>query len=157
MTRRLRRHIRMAGGLSGRRRPRKTGLRHADAVGSSRFDLEMAMAGTMPYRWIDAYGARVGVMPRGGSSAEVRWLGIAPLRLSPLECLRGRARRRRLRRRTVELWRNGFSGLPGTLHRWRIDLAAGWAHEEPLDDRAIEFPRFDERRRRTSLWIRSLY
>jgi carotenoid cleavage dioxygenase len=42
------------------------------------FDLELAMAGTMPYRWSDEYVARIGVMPRGGSSAEVRWFEIAP-------------------------------------------------------------------------------
>ena len=48
--------------------------------------------------------------------------------------------------RYPELCRNGFSGPPGTPHRWRIDLASGQVHEEPLDDRAVEFPRFDERR-----------
>jgi carotenoid cleavage dioxygenase len=31
------------------------------------FDLELAMAGTMPYRWSDDYGARVGIVPRGRS------------------------------------------------------------------------------------------
>src|SRR5262245_65379489 len=42
------------------------------------FDLELAMAGTMPYRWSDEYGARVGVMPRGGTNADVRWHDVAP-------------------------------------------------------------------------------
>jgi carotenoid cleavage dioxygenase len=42
------------------------------------FDLELAAAGSIPYRWSDDYGARVGVMPRGGSNADVRWLEIAP-------------------------------------------------------------------------------
>ena len=33
---------------------------------------------TMPYRWSDEYGARVGVMPRGGTSADVRWVEVTP-------------------------------------------------------------------------------
>ncbi|HEV7688031.1 MAG TPA: carotenoid oxygenase family protein, partial [Acidimicrobiia bacterium] len=35
---------------------------------------------------------------------------------------------------------------PATLHRWRVDVAAGTVKEETLDDRAVEFPRVDERR-----------
>jgi carotenoid cleavage dioxygenase len=112
------------------------------------FDLELAMAGTMPYRWSDEYGARIGVMPRGGSSAEVRWVEIAPCYvfhpLNAYEDERGAVVFDVVR--YPELWRKGFSGPPGVLHRWRLDLGAGRAHEEPLDDRAIEFPRFDERR-----------
>ncbi len=42
------------------------------------FDLELAMANTMPYRWSDEYGARLGVMPRGGANQDVRWFEIAP-------------------------------------------------------------------------------
>jgi hypothetical protein len=47
--------------------------------------------------------------------------------------------------RYPELWRTGFSGPPGTLHRWRIDLSKGCAREKPLNDRAVEFPRVAER------------
>jgi carotenoid cleavage dioxygenase len=46
-----------------------------------------------------------------------------------------------------ELWRDGGGSVtPARLHRWRIDPAAGKVREERLDDRAIEFPRCDERR-----------
>src|SRR6266540_3114741 len=41
------------------------------------FDLGLAMAGGMPYRWSDEYGARVGVMPRGGTNGDVRWFDVA--------------------------------------------------------------------------------
>ena len=112
------------------------------------FDLALAMAGTMPYRWSDEYGARVGVMPRGGANADVRWVEVAPCYvfhpLNAYEDERGAVVVDVVR--YPELWRAGFSGPPGTLHRWRIDLGAGRASEEPLDDRAVEFPRFDERR-----------
>ena len=42
------------------------------------FDLDLAMQGTMPYRWDDGYGARLGVVPRGGADADVRWYEIDP-------------------------------------------------------------------------------
>ncbi len=42
------------------------------------FDPERAMQGTMPYAWSDDYGARLGIMPRGGDSAQVRWFEIEP-------------------------------------------------------------------------------
>src|SRR5206468_1406590 len=56
-----------------------------------------------------------------------------------------------------ELWRGGSSTAAATawtdgplklpaLHRWRVDLTAGRVGEQPLDDRAIEFPRCDDRR-----------
>ena len=34
------------------------------------FDLEAALAGTMPFRWSDDYGARIGIMPRQGGNAD---------------------------------------------------------------------------------------
>ena len=42
------------------------------------FDLEAAMRGEMPIHWDDSYPARLGVMPRDGSDADVRWYDIDP-------------------------------------------------------------------------------
>src|SRR5262249_33995781 len=39
------------------------------------FDLNVA---PFPFRWDDDYGARVGVMPRNGGDADVRWFEIDP-------------------------------------------------------------------------------
>ena len=113
------------------------------------FDLELALAGTMPYRWSDDYGARLGVMPRGGSNADVRWFDIAPCYvfhpLNAYEDDQGGLVMDVVR--YPELWRVGSSETPrASLHRWRVDLRAGRASEGPLDDRTVEFPRFDERR-----------
>jgi carotenoid cleavage dioxygenase-like enzyme len=112
------------------------------------FDMDLAMAGTMPYRWSDDYGARLGIMPRGGSNADVRWFDIAPCYVfHPLnayddEC--GVVVMDVVR--YPELWRPGSSAnITASLHRWRVDVAAGKVSEGPLDDRPIEFPRFDER------------
>src|SRR5581483_2085995 len=113
------------------------------------FDLDLATAGTMPYRWSDDYGARLGVMPRGGASADVRWFEIAPCYVfhpfNAYEDAQGGVVLDVVR--YPELWRAGFSGASrAALHRWRIDPAAGRVAESALDDRPIEFPRFDDRR-----------
>jgi carotenoid cleavage dioxygenase len=113
------------------------------------FDLELAMAGTLPYRWSDAYGARVGVMPRGGTNADVRWVEVSPCYvfhpLNAYEDEHGAVVVDVVR--YPELWRDGSSAAsPACLHRWRIDLGGGRVTEQPLDDRAIEFPRLDDRR-----------
>ncbi len=43
------------------------------------FDLDTAMTGKgFPYRWDDGYGARVGLLPKGGDPADVRWFEVGP-------------------------------------------------------------------------------
>jgi carotenoid cleavage dioxygenase len=113
------------------------------------FDLELAMKGVMPYRWSDEYGARLGVMPRGGRNDDVRWVEIAPCYVfHPFNAYDDEHGGIVMDvARYPELWRAGWSQPSrAALHRWRIDLAAGRVSETALDDRAIEFPRFDERR-----------
>jgi carotenoid cleavage dioxygenase len=112
------------------------------------FDMELAMAGSMPYRWSDDYGARLGIMPRGGTNADVRWFEIAPCYVfHPLNAYddeRGGVVMDVAR--YPELWRAGSDArVTASLHRWRVDLAAGRVSEQPLDDRPMEFPRLDER------------
>ncbi|HYB44670.1 MAG TPA: carotenoid oxygenase family protein [Candidatus Methylomirabilis sp.] len=111
------------------------------------FDLELALAGSMPYRWSDEYGARVGLMRRG-DGAPVRWFDVAPCYVfHVLNAFEEAGQVIVDVVRYDELWRPGISSFPrARLHRWRIDPAAGKVGEERLDDRAIEFPRCDERR-----------
>jgi len=112
------------------------------------FDLELALAGTMPYRWSDDYGARVGLMPRGSGNADVRWFPVQPCYVfHPLNAFEDDGQVVVDTVRYDELWRKDAPGFHvARLHRWRIDRLADQAREEPLDDRAIEFPRCDERR-----------
>ena len=42
------------------------------------FDIERALAGTMPFRWDDTYGARIGLLPRNQPDAHVTWHEIEP-------------------------------------------------------------------------------
>ena len=123
-------------------------------------DPALLMAGTMPYRWSDDYGARVGVMPRDGSVGRqvkppsagndgVRWFDVEPCYvfhvLNAAEPEPGHLEVDVAR--YPHLWRDHQDAFePATLHRWTLDVATGTVKEEALDDRAVEFPRVDERR-----------
>ena len=113
------------------------------------FDLELAQAGTMPFRWSDEYRARIGVMPRGGTNADVRWFDVEPCYVfHPLNAYDDGGAVVVDVVRYPDLWRDGPSSKvpPATLHRWTIDAGAGRVGERALDDRPTEFPRCDERR-----------
>jgi carotenoid cleavage dioxygenase len=114
------------------------------------FDLAMAMEGKLPFHWSDGYPARIGVMPRAGGNADVRWFEIDPCYVFHgvnaydegdhivFDVCRLR-----------DLWRTGSSNLDPsgiTLHRFRFDLAGGAVKEETLDDRAMDFPRVADAR-----------
>jgi carotenoid cleavage dioxygenase len=112
------------------------------------FEIELAMQGRFPYRWSDGYGARLGVMPRGGLGSSVRWLEIEPCYVfHPFNAFEEGGRIVVDVARYPELWRAGSEGFdPAYLHRFVLDVGAGKVSEQRLDDRAIEFPRVDERR-----------
>ena len=120
------------------------------------FDLDVAAAGsTFPYIWNESYGARVGVLPRGGAGVDdLRWFEVEPCyvfhplnaydavgddghELVVLDVVR--------HPRMFDRVRNGPDEGPSSLWRWTLDLVTGAASEVQLDDRALEFPRVDER------------
>jgi len=115
------------------------------------FDMAMAMRGTMPFRWSDSYGARLGILPRSAGIEALRWIEIEPCYVfhvaNAFETPDGSI--------VVDvawyedLWRGGPSSTSfesARLRRWRVAPDAAKATEELLDDRKIEFPRIDERR-----------
>jgi len=111
------------------------------------FDVARAQAGTMPFRWSDTYGARMGVMDRIGNGS-VRWFEIEPCYI--FHVLNAYVRADEIvidAVRYPELWRDEAEsfGHP-TLHRYTIDTLSGRVHERALDDTSIEFPRVDDRR-----------
>ena len=104
----------------------------------------------LPYVWNPDHPARVGLLPRDGSSSAVRWIGIDPCwvfhTLNAYDTDDGKV--------LVDLcqYNAGFdvSTLwdahgPVTLDRWTIDPAAGTVRQQRLDDRGQEFPRVDDR------------
>ncbi|MCT7661710.1 carotenoid oxygenase family protein [Mycobacterium deserti] len=112
------------------------------------FSLEVAMSGgDMPYRWDDGYGARLGVLRRDDPYGEVRWFDIDPCYVFHVANAYDVGNSLVLQAvRYPELWRDtsGFEA-DGVLWSWTIDLQTGEVDERQLDDRAVEFPRIDDR------------
>lgn len=106
-----------------------------------------------PYSWNADYPARVGVMPRDGTNADVRWFDVEPCYVfhpmnaydsdSPagdtvvLDVIR--------HPKMFDTDNRGPNEGPPTLNRWTVDLADGKVRESRIDDRGQEFPRIDER------------
>jgi carotenoid cleavage dioxygenase-like enzyme len=115
------------------------------------FNLDVALKGEgdMPYRWDDGYGARLGVLRRDDPFGEVRWFEIDPCYVFHVANAHESADGKSIVLQVVrypELWRdNGGFDVEGVLWSWTIDLRAGTVSERQLDDRAVEFPRIDDR------------
>jgi len=114
------------------------------------FDLELAAEGrSLPFRWMPEAGARVGVMPREGGNADIRWISIDPVYVfHVVNCYdAGDAV-------VIDVLRydRAFDTGPGeaiastlpVLARWTVDLATSRVTEQRLDDVAVEFPRIDD-------------
>jgi carotenoid cleavage dioxygenase len=113
--------------------------------------LDLELFGTsMPFRWEPSYGARLGVMPRDGGNADVRWIEIPPCYVfHPLNAHDDGDRIVMDVVRHETMFASSTIGprepTPPTLDRWVIDPIAGTVTETRLDDRPQEFPRIDER------------
>ncbi len=120
------------------------------------FSFEEAAKNGSLFSWQPDRGTRIGVMPRNGGNADVRWFDTDSCYLfHPMnaydegdEIVLDVARYEQL------LFMNSSAARePGwrdknvaRLHRWRLDLRGGGVKSTPLDDRDGEFPRVDERR-----------
>jgi len=107
------------------------------------FDLELAMRGEMPIHWDDSYPARLGVMPRNGSDADVRWFDIDPCYVfHPMNAYEDGDRIVLDVARLSHIWRDSMMDFPMPhFWRWTIDTSTGQVKEEQVDDRPGEFPR----------------
>ncbi|WP_137144103.1 carotenoid oxygenase family protein [Mycolicibacterium sp. CR10] len=102
-----------------------------------------------PYSWNPDYPARIGVMPREGTNADVRWFEVEPCYVFHpmnayddgetivLDVVR--------HPKMFDADRLGPNEGPPTLERWTVDLADDKVRESRIDDRGQEFPRVDER------------
>ena len=115
------------------------------------FDLpvtfSMAAAGAgmkLPYTWNPDHQARVGLLRRDGSSAEVRWLEVEPCwvfhTLNAYDDEHGRVVVDVVQYQgAYDVSRMSGNG-PIALNRWTLDPAAGQVARRQLDDRLQEFP-----------------
>ncbi|MBM4203798.1 MAG: dioxygenase [Gammaproteobacteria bacterium] len=107
------------------------------------FDMSLAMKGELPIRWDESYPARLGVMPRNGTDADVRWYDINPgYVFHPLNSYEDGDNIVLDVCRFDYMWRESTMdfALP-YLWRWTIDTRTGRVKEEQIDDRSGEFPR----------------
>jgi carotenoid cleavage dioxygenase-like enzyme len=115
------------------------------------FNLDIAISGKsdIPYRWDDDYGARLGVLRRDDPFGEVCWFDIDPCYVFHVANAYDSADGKSIVLQAVrypELWRdNGGFEASAVLWNWTIDLQSGTVSERQLDDRAVEFPRIDDR------------
>jgi carotenoid cleavage dioxygenase len=131
--------------------------RFAERHAAPDFFLRMAMRGSersgppsagMPYRWAPERQARIGVLPREGSAADIRWFEVQPCYVfHPLNAYDNGDRIVLDVVRHSSVFTTGHRLIPETqsLDRWTVDLDTGKVNEERLDDTVQEFPRVDER------------
>jgi carotenoid cleavage dioxygenase len=107
------------------------------------FDLDMALRGEMPIRWDDNYPARLGVMPRNGTDADVTWYDVEPgYVFHPMNAYEDGDNFVLDVARFDHIWRDGAMDFPSPmLHRWTIDTSSRKVTQEQVDDRPAEFPR----------------
>ncbi|MDZ7678323.1 MAG: carotenoid oxygenase family protein [Acidimicrobiales bacterium] len=109
------------------------------------FSTELLARQTMPFAWQPDAGARLGVMPLGGSGDDVRWFDIDPCYVfHPLNAFDDGDRI------VLDVVRYdtmfaastiGPEGESSQLWRWVIDPTSGAVSQTRLDDRPAEFPR----------------
>jgi len=120
---------------------------------TARLDTGVPGNSSLPYAWNPDYPARIGVMPREGGDADVRWFDVEPCYVfHPMnaydsdEGVGGSVVLDVVRHpKMFATDLRGPNEGPPTLDRWTVDLAEGKVRESRLDDRPQEFPRVDER------------
>jgi carotenoid cleavage dioxygenase-like enzyme len=111
------------------------------------FDLD-ALATGMPFKFKREAGARLGVMPRTGTNADVRWFEIDPCYVfHPVNAHEdGNTIVLHVSRQPEAFGSsNDDYAEVGRLWKWTIDLTAGTVREEQIDDRPGDFGRVDDR------------
>ena len=108
---------------------------------------------SLPYRWHDNHGARVGLLPRDGTAADILWHEVDPCFVfHPVNAYDDPSGKVILDVvRHPRLFDSGSEHLEvdaqtQNLFRWTITPGEGRVKEECLSDRPQEFPRHDPRR-----------
>lgn len=95
----------------------------------------------LPIVWDESYGARLGVMPRNGTDADVTWYEISPCYVfHPMNAYEDGSKIVLDVCRMDDTFKPG-SESPPMLYRWVIDQDTGTVTETQLDDRVVDFVR----------------
>jgi carotenoid cleavage dioxygenase-like enzyme len=117
-----------------------------------RLDIARNSPRDLPYRWSDDYRARLGVLRRDDPYGPIRWFDIDPCYvfhvLNAFDKTTDDGKVIVLQAaRYPELWRDdGSPGFDAVMWSWTINLTRGAITEQQIDERAVEFPRIDDRR-----------
>ncbi len=112
--------------------------------------MERAMRGEPAYAWEPKLGSHIGIMPRSGGAAQIRWFrGEACYVFHVMNAWESGSRiiADVMQYDTAPLFNPDANGARARLCRWTFDMAGksdGFTREY-LDDMPGEFPRFDER------------
>jgi carotenoid cleavage dioxygenase len=114
------------------------------------FDLTALGTSPFPMTFDAANGARIGVMPRKGTNADVQWFDVdncfAFHTMNAYETSDNKVILEACRMESM--WDGGFSAtLPAANPwEWSLDLKTGAATEQKLLDTFMDFPKIDERK-----------
>ena len=115
------------------------------------FSMRAVLAGhRFPFRWNPSHRARVGLLPRHGTAAEIIWCDVDPCFVfhvaNAFDRPDGQVTLDVIAYTTMfSSGRNEFDAL-GRLERWTLDPATATIARRVLDPTPQEFPRIDERR-----------
>lgn len=119
---------------------------------AARINSDTRPISSLPFAWDDSYPARVGVLPREGAGADIRWFDVDPCYVfHPLNAYSEDRDGHEVlvldvvrHARMFDRDRRGPGEGHPTLDRWEIDLSSGAVRTERRDDREQEFPRINE-------------
>jgi len=111
------------------------------------FNMDAMAEGQPPIAWDDDYGARIGILPRCGGDADVKWFEIEPCYVfHPLNAFVDGDKVVCDVGRHASMWRGSMENFePSYLYRWTFDMKTGAVTETQMDDWAHAFPRVDDR------------
>jgi carotenoid cleavage dioxygenase len=90
----------------------------------------------MPFQWADDYRARIGVIPRDGHDADVRWFDVEPCMI--LHTANAFEDDERV---VLDVVRSPRMMMPAELHRFTFDLRTGNVSDGVIDSRFVDLPR----------------
>jgi carotenoid cleavage dioxygenase len=121
------------------------------------FEWKRLLRGESPFGYDPKHGARIGIVPRHGKGAEVKWFTISPCYIFHTlnafddgdDVVLYACRMKRFPAEITppeQLSEKEMKEMGSVLYRWRLHLKTGKVKEEAIDDLVADFPRVNETR-----------